>query len=97
MAFLARPAPDPAAGGRRSASGGVEVIVRGWRPGLSKVRLTQTFREGGVGLSQATRLTGRVLEGQAVRVRLGQFRSLSAARRALAEIGIEEIESAAAR
>jgi hypothetical protein len=55
------------------ASGGVDVVLKGWKAGLNKVRLTKTLRAGGIGLSEASKLTGRILDGMEVRVHLRQF------------------------
>jgi len=53
--------------------------------------LTKTFRAGGAGLQDATRLTKRVLEGEEVCVRLGQFRDIESARVELARIGVRHV------
>src|SRR3546814_5386639 len=45
---------------------GVDVTVRGWKQGLNKVRLTQTLRDGGMGLDAAIRTTGAILAGREV-------------------------------
>src|SRR5437016_982392 len=82
------------AGSRSRSSSGVEVVLRGWKPGLRKVQLTQAFRDGGNPLSEAVDLTGRVLEGEEVRARFAQYSTVTAARKALSKIGIEEITSA---
>jgi hypothetical protein len=81
------------AGARSRSSSGVELILRGWRPGLNKVRLTQAFREGGRPLNEAVDLTGRVLEGEEVRARFEQFTTIAAARKALTKIGIETVSA----
>jgi hypothetical protein len=59
--------------------------------GLNKVALTKTLCAGGIGLSEASKVTCRVLEGQEVRVHLTQFPTLSQARDALTEIGVAEV------
>ena len=69
----------------RSCSGGVYVTLKGWRPGLNKVRLTQSLRDGGVKLADAVRLTGEILEGREIRVHLDQFESVDAARAAFTQ------------
>jgi hypothetical protein len=74
-----------------SASGGVEVRLQGWRTGLNKVQLTKTFREGGAGLAEASRMTGALLDGEVVRVRLAQFDSVESARSALERLGVETV------
>jgi len=53
--------------------------------------LTKTFRAGGVGLRDATRLTEQVLEGEEVCVRLGQFPDFECARVELARIGVRHV------
>jgi hypothetical protein len=83
-------AQTPDAGQPRSDSG-VEVELKGWKTGLNKVALTRAFQEGGMRLSEASSLTGRVLDGETVRVRLGQFNSVEGAARALSEIGVAAI------
>lgn len=88
-----RPAPTPAADRASSVSRGVDVCLQGWLPGLRKVQLTKIFRDGGVGLDQAARLTGEVLAGREVRVHLGQFDSLPAARAALGRIGVRHVRT----
>lgn len=90
--FVGRLAPTQAASRGQSDSRGVDVVIKGWRPGLRKVQLTKTFRAGGVRLSEASRLTGQVLEGHEVRVHLNQFESVAAARRALLGLGVAEVE-----
>jgi len=81
----------PAANRACSASRGVDVYIQGWAPGLKKVQLTKTFRDGGMGLHAASQLTGDVLKGHEVRVYLDQFESVPAARAALNRIGIQNV------
>lgn len=76
----------------RSASVGIDVCLQGWRPGLNKVQLTKMFRDGGVGLSAASKLTGDILTGKEVCVRLTQFADIEAARAALKKLGVERID-----
>ncbi|WP_200338547.1 hypothetical protein [Rhodovibrio sodomensis] len=71
--------------------GGVDVCIQGWVPGLNKVKLTKTLRDGGIGLNEASQLTCDVLKGREVRARLKQFDSPSAARAALEWIGVERV------
>jgi hypothetical protein len=59
--------------------------------GLNKVQLTKTLRAGGIALSEASKITGQVLEGQEVRVHLNQFPTLNQARDALTKIGVAEV------
>lgn len=77
----------------RSASGGVRVTLEGWKPGLNKVRLTQLLRDGGNDLATASRMTGDLLDGKSVTVRLRQFDSISAAQAALSDIGVETVRA----
>lgn len=77
-----------------SGSPGVEVTLRGWQPGCNKVRLTRTLRQGGMRLEEAVRATGALLEERDVRVRLGQFATVAAARSALQAIGVRRVEAA---
>ena len=70
---------------------GVDVVLKGWTTGLNKVRLTKMLRDGGVGLSEASTLTGKVLDGVEVRVHLNQFATLGAARAELRKIGVAEV------
>jgi hypothetical protein len=90
-ATAAQPAQRREDGPESSASRGVEVAIKGWRPGLNKVRLTQALRDGGLGLQKASKLTGAVLDGQEIRVRLEQFETVAAARSALMAIGVETV------
>jgi hypothetical protein len=76
-----------------SVSQGVDVCLQGWSPGLNKVQLTKAFREGGIGLNAASRLTGEVLKGHEVRAHFNQFDSPAAARAALERIGVERVWS----
>ncbi len=91
--FAAPPAPLPAAFPTPSDSQGVDIALKGWRMGLNKVQLTKTPRAGGIGLSEASKITGQVLEGQEVRVHLNQFPTLSRARAALMAIGVAEVSA----
>ena len=77
----------------RSASGGVVLVLEGWKPGLNKVRLTQTLRDGGNDLATASRMTAELLDGKAVKVRLQQFDSIAAAQTALVGIGVETVRA----
>ncbi len=63
-----------------SDSQGVDIVLKGWKTGLNKVALTKTLRAGGVGLGEASKITGRVLEGEEVRVHLTQCPTLNQAR-----------------
>src|SRR5712692_9085866 len=76
-----------------SGSLGVDVSIKGWRPGMNKVRLTQTLRDGGLGLRAASQQTGELLKGGAIRVRLQQFDSVTAARAALTAVGVLEVSA----
>jgi hypothetical protein len=58
------------------------------------VRLTQTLRQGGVGLQRASKMTGEILDGREVRVRLEQFDSVAAAEAALTALGVESVAAA---
>jgi hypothetical protein len=62
---------------------------------MSKVRLSQVLRAGGIGLDAAVELSGAVLEGRSVRVHLGQFRTLEEAREALGQIGVAQVSAVA--
>ncbi|MFO7484364.1 hypothetical protein [Oceanibaculum nanhaiense] len=77
----------------RSASSGVSVTLEGWKPGLNKVRLTQLLRDGGNDLAVASRMTGDLLDGKSVTVRLQQFDNVPAARSVLSEIGVETVRA----
>ena len=83
-------APALAASRPRSPSAGFALRLRGWRPGFDKVRFTRLLRDGGLGLSEAVELTGRLLADQEVSVRLGQYVDRAAAVAALTEIGVRE-------
>jgi hypothetical protein len=72
---------------------GVDVVLTGWKPGLNKVRLTRILQAGGIGLGEASTLTGQVLDRVPVRVHLSQFPTLAQARAALTEIGIAEVRA----
>jgi hypothetical protein len=85
------PAPPRAASRRRSSSAGVELRLRGWRPGFDKVRFTRLLRDGGLGLSEAVALTGRLLADEEIVVRLRHLDDRHAASSALAEIGVAEV------
>lgn len=85
-------APSGLGDARRRSSSGVAVRLRGWRPGLRKVDLTKTFRDGGTRLSEAADLTERFVDGETVEVQLGQFTSVESARRALTALGVESVE-----
>src|SRR3546814_20438346 len=71
---------------------GVDVTVRGWKQGLNKVRLTQTLRDGGMGLDAALRTTGAILDGREVRVHLSPFDSITATKKALLTIQVAEVD-----
>ncbi len=86
-----QPEPIPAESRIPCDSGGVDVVLKGWVAGLNKVRLTRTFRAGGIGLGEASKLIGRILDGMEVRVRLGQFANLNAARAELMKIGVADV------
>jgi hypothetical protein len=60
---------------------------------LRKVALTKLLREGGNDLAHAAEMTGRVLDGERVRVKLRQFKSVDAARAALIKLGIAEVHA----
>jgi hypothetical protein len=60
---------------------------------LRKVELTKTFRDGGIGLNAASQLTGRVLQGEEVRVHLDQYPTVEAARAALRRLGVQNVHS----
>lgn len=89
--FAERPEPVAATSRDRCDSRGVDVVIKGWRPDLRKVAVTKTFRAGGVPLSEASRLTGEILEGREVRVHLSQFDSIASARDALTSLGVGEV------
>jgi len=57
------------------------------------VQLTGTLAAGGLGLQRASKLTGELLEGREVHVRLSQFESVAAARTAFTAIGVEEVDA----
>ena len=82
------------AGVRRNqstASVGVDVRIQGWRAGIQKVTLSQTFKAGGTTLTEAADLTGRIMKGEAVEVHLSQFATVDEARRALSALGIQDV------
>ena len=89
-ASFAPQAPARAASRLRSSSAGIELRLRGWRPGFDKVRFTRLLRDGGLGLREAVDLTGRLLADQEVSVRLGQYVDRAAAVAAFTEIGVRE-------
>lgn len=85
----ARRGPDQAGFPHRSASGGVEVVIAGWRPGrgdLDSHTLRVLIRDGGVRLGEAVRLVDRVLAGEDVTVRL-PFADEATAIQALSKLG----------
>ncbi len=86
-----RPAQSPVENRESCVSGGVDIRIKGWTPGLEKVRLTKTLRAGGVGLREAAKMTGDVLKGEEVRVHLDQFETIEEARTALRGIGVETV------
>ncbi len=90
-AVKAEPPKTPDAFHTPSDSPGVEVVLKGWRTGLNKVQLTKTFRAGGIGLNEASKLTGQILEGREVHVKLLQFPTLNHAKAALTKIGVADI------
>lgn len=90
---FAEPRAPYRAASRLRSSSGVEVVLKGWKPGLNKVQLTKTFNAGGARLSDAVKLTGRVLDGDEVRVHFKQFTSVAAAQKALAKIGVAEVRA----
>jgi len=92
MGSVGRQARSPDTGPGQSSSG-VVVELSGWRPGMKKVALTKLLREGGNKLADAAEITGRVLDGERVRVRLRQFNSVDAARLALTKLGIAEVHA----
>lgn len=89
----ARPAPTPVASLARSSSG-VDLTVRGWRPGFDKVRFTQLLRDGGFPLGEAVDATARLLAGDPVALRLTWPAEPETVARAFAEIGVAEISTA---
>jgi len=89
--FAEQPAPSPDVSPDHYASQGVDVILSGWKHGLNKVSLTKTFRAGGIGLNEASKLTGQILDGREVRVHLNQFATLALARTELTKIGVGEV------
>ena len=89
--FAEQPAPDPDVSPDRCASHGVDVVLSGWKHGLNKVSLTKTFRAGGIGLNEASKLTGQILDGREVHVHLNQFATLALARSELTKIGVGEV------
>ena len=88
VASSAPPAPARAASRPRSSSAGIELRLRGWRPGFDKVRFTRLLRDGGLGLGEAVELTGRLLADQEIVVRLAQFDDRQAAATELVDIGV---------
>jgi hypothetical protein len=92
MGSVGRQARSPDTGPGQSSSG-VVVELSGWRPGLRKVALTKLLREGGNNLADAAQMTGRVLDGKRVRVRLCRFKSVEAARVALTKLGIANVRA----
>ncbi len=74
----------------RSSSDGVELGLRGWRPGFDKVRFTQFLRDGGLPLAEAVTATGRFLSEEEITVRLRHLRDPQSASRAIAEMGVGE-------
>ena len=76
---------------RRRSSSGVEVVLQGWKVGLNKILLTKTFQTGGTKLSDAVKLTARVLEGEEVRARFKQFPDVAAAQQALQGLGVDQV------
>jgi len=92
MGLNARREPASAARRRQSTSrAGVDVRIYGWRAGIRKVTLSQTFRAGGKTLTEAAELTGQIMKGEAVEVHLTQFDTLEHAREVLTEIGVKEV------
>ncbi len=89
--FAEQPAPAPDASPDHCVSQGVEVVLKGWKPGLKKVSLTKTFRAGGIGLAAALKLTNQILDGAEVRVHLNQFATFDTASAEFTKIGIREI------
>ena len=89
--FAEQPAPVPDVSPRPCASTGVDLVLKGWKPGLNKVLLTKTLRAGGIGLNEASKLTGRLLDGLEIRVHLNQFSTVTGAGVELAKIGVAEI------
>ena len=67
------------------------MTLTGWRPGLNKVKLTKTVRNGGNSLRFAVSVTESVLAGRSVSVHLNQFDSIEAAATALSAIGVEKV------
>ena len=88
VASTAPPTPAPAASRPLSSSTGVELRLRGWRPGFDKVRFTRQLRDGGVGLSEAVDLTERLLADEEISVRLGQFEDRVTAVAEFSDIGV---------
>ena len=84
-------APALAATRPRSSSTGIELRLRGWRPGFDKVRFTRLLRDGGLGLGEAVDLTGRLLADQEIVVRLTQFADRQAAATELADVGVARV------
>jgi len=91
-AFGAPRAQGRAVSPASSGSPGVDVTLRGWKVGLNKVRLTRTLRDGGLPLADASLATGRLLDGEAVRVHVDQFATVEAARDEMRGIGVESVD-----
>ncbi len=70
-------------------SDSVAVTLTGWLPGMEKVSLSLMMRDSGLSLKQATEITRKVLDNEAVSVTLPQFASAEEAIAALARIGVK--------
>ena len=88
----APPALTPVVSRARSSSG-VDLTVRGWRPGFDKIRFTQPLCDGGLSLGEAIDATAQLLAGDQVALRLARPTEPEAVARALAGIGVAEIST----
>lgn len=75
----------------RSSSDGVELRLRGWRPGFDKVRFTQFLRDGGLPLAEAVTATDWLVSDEEITVRLRHLRNPQAASRAMAAMAVGEV------
>lgn len=84
-----RPARLRVIGPERSASAGITVrLCRAAPQSLKKVRLTQTIRDGGLGLKEAMAVTEQVMLGDAVTVTLPKVHDREALIERLSAIGV---------
>ena len=88
MARGARPADGRERPRARSTSRGRVVVLRGWREGMDKARVTLLLRDSGVPLAEAHAATDSILRNEPASVCLSKGAKVSEIRRELDRLGV---------